>query len=108
MGRLGDRNFVILFSTPIIFVLCIVLILMMKNITVIRMLLLSLTTFFIGTFFLVFSICSVQYLIMTGVKMPLLFELLTHVTLLPVPLLAAVFMALAYSTLVQVWVQKEN
>merc|ERR1712142_1416729 len=37
-----------------------------------------------------------------------LFKLLTLVTLLPVPLLATIFMALAYSTLVQVWVQKEN
>merc|ERR1712240_519873 len=80
----------------------------MKNITVLRLLLFSLTTFIIGIFFLVFSICSVQYLIMMGVKIPLLFKLLTLVTLLPVPLLAAVFMALAYSTLVQVWVQKEN
>merc|ERR1711872_1009453 len=80
----------------------------MKNITVIRMLLSSLTTVLIGTFFLVFSICSVQYLIMMGVKIPLLFKLLTFVTLLPVPLLAAVFMALAYSNLIQVWVRKEN
>merc|ERR1712042_301787 len=90
------------------FLLCIVLILMMKSTTVLRMLLFSLTTVFIGTFFLVFAICSVQYLIMMGVKIPLLFKLLTLVTLLPVPLLAAVFMALAYSTLVQVLVQKDN
>merc|ERR1712240_171082 len=80
----------------------------MKNITVLRLLLFSVTTFIIGIFFLVFSICCVQYLILMGVKIPLLFNLLTLVTLLPVPLLAAVFMALAYSTLVQVWVQKKN
>jgi len=108
VGFIAARNIIILTSAPITFLFCTVLILMMKNTTVLRMLLFSLTTFIIGTFFLVFSICSVQYLIMMGVKIPLLFKLLTLVTLLPVPLLAAVFMALAYSTLVQVWVQKEN
>merc|ERR1712142_926850 len=107
-GGVRARSLVILTATPIIFLFCIVLILMMESTSVIRMLLFSLTTFIIGTFFLVFSICSVQYLIMMGVKIPLLFKLLTLVTLLPVPLLAAVFMALAYSTLVQVLVQKDN
>merc|ERR1712142_516445 len=108
VGFIAARNIIILTSAPITFLFCTILILMMKNTTVLRMLLFSLTTFIIGTFFLVFSICSVQYLILMGVKIPLLFKLLTLVTLLPVPLLAAIFMALAYSTLVQVWVQKEN
>jgi len=106
-GNVADRKLLILISTPITFLLCIILIQMLKNATVMRMLLFSLISLVIGMFFLVFSTYSVQCLIMMGVKAPLLFKLLTLVTLLPVPLLAAVFMALAYSTMIQVLEQKD-
>jgi len=106
--RVQDRKLAILISTPITFLLCTVLLSLMRGTTLLRMLLSSLICFGIGIFFLIFSICSVQFITLMGVKMPMLSQLLTLVSLLPIPLLSAVFIALAYSNLVQVTDNKEG
>ena len=72
------------------------------------MLLSSFICFGIGIFFFLFSICSVQFITLMGVKLPMLSQLLTLVSLMPISLLSAVFFALAYSNLVQVTEDKED
>ena len=65
------------------------------------MLLSCFVCFGLGLFYFIFSIFSVQYIIMIGVKLSSLSKLLTLISLMTVPLLAALFMALSYSNMMQ-------
>merc|ERR1719153_685013 len=106
-ARVVDRKLVILISTPVTFILSILLIILMKKTTVISMLVVSPISSFLGVFFLVFSFFSVQYIILMGVNVSLLHKILTLITLLPVPLLSSIFLALAYSNILQLQEEKE-
>jgi len=106
-ARVVDRKLVILISTPVTFILSILLIILVRKTTVISMLVVSLISSFLGVFFLVFSFFSVQYIILMGVNFSLLHKILTLITLLPVPLLSSIFLALAYSNILQLQEEKE-
>jgi len=101
-SRVEDRKLVILISTPITFLLCTMMLLLMRGTTVLKMITYILISFGLGVFFFIFSMLSVQYVILMGLNLSRLSQLLTLVSLMPIPLLAAVFMALAYSSILQV------
>ena len=102
-SQVSDRKLAILISTPIAFLFCTMLLLLMKGCTVLRfvdfiiktglnpfsfrMLLSGIVCLGIGIFFLGFSLYSVQYIIMMGVQFSNLTELLFLVSLLPIPIL---------------------
>ena len=69
------------------------------------MLLFIIISLVLGIFFLVFSYSSVQFIILMG-KLPFLPKILTLASLLPVPVLAVVFLALAYTNILQL--KEEN
>jgi len=96
---------IILIPTPVTFLLSTILILLMKKTNVLRMLLFIIISLVIGIFFLVFSYSSVQFIILMG-KQPFLPKILTLASLLPVPVLAVVFLALAYTNILQL--KEEN
>merc|ERR1711942_295482 len=106
-ARIDDRILIILISTPITFLLSTMLILLMKKTNVIRLLLIIIISSVLGLFFLVFSFSSVQYIILMG-KMPLLPRVLTLASLLPVPPLAVIFLALAYANIMNLKQEKEK
>merc|ERR1719312_1469679 len=83
------------------------LILLMKKTNVLRLLLIIIISLVLGTFFLVFSFVTVQYIILMG-KMPLLPRVLTLASLLPVPPLAVIFLALAYANIGNLKQEKEK
>merc|ERR1719308_370232 len=97
----------ILISTPVTFLLCTLLLVLLKNTDNLRMLLSGIISFMIGIYFLLFSSLTVQYIIMMA-KFSLLPKVLHLTTLLPVPILAAVFLALAYTNIVQLKKQIES
>jgi len=107
MTRIEDRILIILISTPVTFLLSTMLLVLMKKTNVMRMLLIIIISLVLGIFFLVFSFATVQYIILMG-KMPLLPKVLTLASLLPVPLLAVIFLALAYTNIVQLKQEKER
>jgi len=96
---------IILIPTPITFLLSTILILLIKQTNVQRMLLFIIISLVLGIFFLVFSYSSVQFIILMG-KLPFLPKILTLASLLPVPVLAVVFLALAYTNILQL--KEEN
>ena len=61
----------------------------------------------IGIFFFGFSLFSVQYIIMMGVQFSSMAEILFLLSLLPIPLLSSLFLAVAYGNIVQVKEEKE-
>merc|ERR1719153_1485542 len=105
MWRVEDRILIILISTPVTFLLSTILIILMKKTNVLRMLLFIIISLVLGSFFLVFSYSSVQFIILMG-KLPFLPNILTLASLLPVPVLAVVFLALAYTNILQL--KEEN
>merc|ERR1711970_1340978 len=100
MTRIEDRILIILISTPVTFLLSTILILLIRKPNVLRMLLFIIISLVLGLFFLVFSFSTVQYIIHMGKLSPLP-KILTLASLLPVPLLAAVFLALTYTNIMQ-------
>merc|ERR1712243_341557 len=106
-ARIDDRILIILISTPATFLLSTMLILLMKKTNVLRLLLIIIISSVLGLFFLVFSFSSVQYIILMG-KMPLLPRALTLASLLPVPPLAVIFLALAYANIGNLKQEKEK
>merc|ERR1719431_818592 len=70
-----------------------------------RMLLFIIISLVLGIFFLVFSFSTVQFIILMG-KLSFLHKILTLASLLPVPVLAVVFLALAYTNIVHL--KEEN
>jgi len=107
MNRIEDRILIIIISTPVTFLLSTMLILLMKKTNVLRLLLIIIISSVLGLFFLVFSFSSVQYIILMG-KMPLLPRFLTLASLLPVPPLAVIFLALAYANIMNLKQEKEK
>merc|ERR1719153_390196 len=105
MWRVEDRILIILISTPVTFLLSTILIILMKKTNVLRMLLFIIISLVLGSFFLVFSYSSVQFIILMG-KLPFLPKILTLASLLPVPVLAVVFLALAYTNILHL--KEEN
>eukprot|EP00092_Neocalanus_flemingeri_P005449 GFUD01005872.1.p1 GENE.GFUD01005872.1~~GFUD01005872.1.p1 ORF type:complete len:369 (-),score=65.87 GFUD01005872.1:126-1232(-) len=103
-----DRKLIILVSTPITFLLCTTLLLLLRKTTVLRMILSGFISLGMGIFFFLFSIDASQYIIMLGTKMSTLSFLLKLVSLMPVPLLAALFMSLAYSNMIQMMEDNED
>ena len=61
-----------------------------------------------GIFFFLFSINTVQYIILLGSKLSNLSFILKLVTLMPIPLLTALFMGLAFSNLIQMGEENEE
>jgi len=107
MTRIEDRILIILISTPVTFLLSTILLVLMRKTNVMRMLLIIIISLVLGIFFLLFSFATVQYIILMG-KMPLLPRVLTLTSLLPVPLLAVIFLALAYTNFVQLRKEKDR
>merc|ERR1711942_333203 len=107
MTRIEDRILIILISTPVTFLLSTILLVLMKRTNVMRMLLIIIISLVLGIFFLVFSFATVQYIILMG-KMPLSPKVLTLASFLPVPLLAVIFLALAYTNFVQLKQEKDR
>merc|ERR1719153_792052 len=105
MWRVEDRILIILISTPVTFLLSTILIILMKKTNVLRMLLFIIISLGLGIFFLLFSFSTVQIIILMG-KIPFLPKILTLASLLPVPVLAVVFLALAYTNILQL--KEEN
>merc|ERR1719431_1031055 len=70
-----------------------------------RMLLFIIISLVLGIFFFVFSFSTVQFIILMG-KLSFLPKILTLASLLPVPVLAVVFLALAYTNIVHL--KEEN
>merc|ERR1719153_2143069 len=105
MWRVEDRILIILISTPVTFLLSTILIILMKKTNVLRMLLFIIISLVLGSFFMVFSFSTVQIIILMG-KIPFLPKILTLASLLPVPVLAVVFLALAYTNILQL--KEEN
>merc|ERR1719315_434840 len=106
--RVESRKAVILISTPITFLLCIILLLLTRRTTVLKLVLASILSFVLGMFFLVFSFYSMQFIILMGTKLSILSQELNIIFLLPVTLLAPLFMALAYSSIIQLREEKES
>eukprot|EP00092_Neocalanus_flemingeri_P041412 GFUD01045094.1.p1 GENE.GFUD01045094.1~~GFUD01045094.1.p1 ORF type:complete len:472 (-),score=91.44 GFUD01045094.1:88-1473(-) len=102
MSEISNRKFIILFFTVITFLLCITFLLLMRNSTTLWMLLSGLISSGLGIFFLIFSLHTVQCIILLGTNVSNLSFILKLVSLVPSPLLAAIFMALAYSYMIQV------
>jgi len=107
MTKIADRILIILISTPVTFLLSTILILLMRKTNVLKMLLFIIISLVLGLFFLMFSFSTVQYIILMG-KLSLLPRILTLASLLPVPLLAVIFLALAYTNIMQLKEEKEN
>eukprot|EP00092_Neocalanus_flemingeri_P014909 GFUD01016101.1.p1 GENE.GFUD01016101.1~~GFUD01016101.1.p1 ORF type:complete len:626 (+),score=115.94 GFUD01016101.1:77-1954(+) len=103
-----DRKLIIIVSTPITFLLCTTLLLLTRKTTVLRMILSGFISLGMGIFFFLFSIDASQYIILLGTKMSTLSFLLKLVSLMPVPLLAALFMSLAYSNMIQMMEENED
>merc|ERR1719153_1565696 len=95
-----DRILIILISTPVTFLLSTLLILLMKETNVLRMILFIIISLGLGIFFLLFSFSTTQLIILMG-KLPFLPKILTLASLLPVPVLAIIFLALAYTNILQ-------
>eukprot|EP00092_Neocalanus_flemingeri_P098953 GFUD01126222.1.p1 GENE.GFUD01126222.1~~GFUD01126222.1.p1 ORF type:complete len:562 (+),score=74.58 GFUD01126222.1:154-1686(+) len=104
----SDRKIIILVSTPIAFLLCTTLLLLMRGTTVLKMVLSGLISLGIGIFFLLFSVDTVQYIILLGAKLSNLSFILKLVSMMPIPLLAALFVALAYSNIIQSMEEKKD
>jgi len=104
--RIEDRILIIFLSTPVTFLLSTILILLIRKTNVLRMLLFIIISLVLGLFFLVFSFSTIQHIILMG-KLSLLPKILTLASLLPVPLLAAVFLALAYTNIMHLKEEKE-
>merc|ERR1719153_1304441 len=100
-----DRILIILISTPVTFLLSTLLILLMKETNVLRMILFIIISLGLGIFFLLFSFSTTQLIILMG-KLPFLPKILTLASLLPVPVLAIVFLALAYTNILQLKEEK--
>merc|ERR1712179_483313 len=100
-----DRILIILISTPVTFLLSTLLILLMKETNVLRMILFIIISFGLGIFFLLFSFSTTQLIILMG-KLPFLPKILTLASLLPVPVLAIIFLALAYTNILQLKEEK--
>eukprot|EP00092_Neocalanus_flemingeri_P098957 GFUD01126226.1.p1 GENE.GFUD01126226.1~~GFUD01126226.1.p1 ORF type:complete len:631 (+),score=111.44 GFUD01126226.1:55-1947(+) len=103
-----DRKIIILVSTSITFLLCTTLLLLLRKTTVLRMILSGFISLGMGIFFFLFSIDASQYIILLGTKMSTLSFLLKLVSLMPIPLLAALFMSLAYSNSIQMMEENED
>jgi len=101
-----ERKLIILIGAPILFILCSMLLFLLKGTTPLRMLLSSLISLVIGIMLFVFSLFSIQCIIFMSAKMTIMFKILTLVSLSPVPLLSAIFMALSYNNLVQMTKEK--
>eukprot|EP00092_Neocalanus_flemingeri_P031164 GFUD01033855.1.p1 GENE.GFUD01033855.1~~GFUD01033855.1.p1 ORF type:complete len:634 (-),score=107.87 GFUD01033855.1:202-2103(-) len=109
LGYYGsDRKLIILVSTPITFLLCTTLLLLLRKTTVLRMILSGFISLGMGIFFFLFSIDTSQYIILLGTKMSTLSFILKLVSLMPIPLLAALFMSLAYSNMIQMMEENED
>merc|ERR1711915_97842 len=106
IARFEDRKLIIFIGAPIIFILSSMLCFLLKETTPLRMLLSSLISLVIGIMLFYFSLFSIQCIIFMSGKMTLLFKILTLVSLSPVPLLSATFMALSYNNLVQMTEEK--
>eukprot|EP00092_Neocalanus_flemingeri_P010653 GFUD01011475.1.p1 GENE.GFUD01011475.1~~GFUD01011475.1.p1 ORF type:complete len:633 (+),score=106.66 GFUD01011475.1:119-2017(+) len=104
----SDRKLIILVSTPITFLLCTTLLLLTRKTTVLRMILSGFISLGMGIFFFLFSIDASQYIILLGTKMSTLSFILKLVSLMPIPLLAALFMSLAYSNIIQMMEENED
>eukprot|EP00092_Neocalanus_flemingeri_P098961 GFUD01126230.1.p1 GENE.GFUD01126230.1~~GFUD01126230.1.p1 ORF type:complete len:635 (+),score=97.85 GFUD01126230.1:55-1959(+) len=103
-----DRKIIILVSTSITFLLCTTLLLLLRKTTVLRMILSGFISLGMGIFFFLFSIDASQYIILLGTKMSNLSFMLKLVSLMPIPLLAALFMSLAYSNIIQIMEENED
>jgi len=106
IARFEDRKLIIFVGAPIIFILSSMLCFLLKETTPLRMLLSSLISLVIGIMLFYFSLFSIQCIIFMSGKMTILFKILTLVSLSPVPLLSATFMALSYNNLVQMTEEK--
>eukprot|EP00092_Neocalanus_flemingeri_P076016 GFUD01094254.1.p1 GENE.GFUD01094254.1~~GFUD01094254.1.p1 ORF type:complete len:657 (-),score=104.31 GFUD01094254.1:189-2108(-) len=106
--RVSDRKIIILVSTPIAFLLCTTLLLLMRGTTILKMVLSGLTSLGIGIFFFLYSLDTVQYIILLGTKLSNLSFILKLVSMMPIPLLAALFVALAYSNIIQSMEEKKD
>eukprot|EP00092_Neocalanus_flemingeri_P031166 GFUD01033857.1.p1 GENE.GFUD01033857.1~~GFUD01033857.1.p1 ORF type:complete len:666 (-),score=97.00 GFUD01033857.1:582-2513(-) len=106
--RVSDRKIIILVSTPIAFLLCTTLLLLMRGTTVLRMLLSGLISLGMGVFFFLYSLDAVQYIILLGTKLSNLSFILKLVSMMPIPLLAALFVAFAYSNIIQSMEEKKD
>eukprot|EP00092_Neocalanus_flemingeri_P012464 GFUD01013437.1.p1 GENE.GFUD01013437.1~~GFUD01013437.1.p1 ORF type:complete len:652 (-),score=110.42 GFUD01013437.1:189-2111(-) len=104
----SDRKIIILVSTPIAFLLCTTLLLLMRGTTVLRMILSGLISLGMGVFFFLYSLNTVQYIILLGTKLSNLSFILKLVSMMPIPLLAALFVALAYSNIIQSMEEKKD
>eukprot|EP00092_Neocalanus_flemingeri_P012466 GFUD01013439.1.p1 GENE.GFUD01013439.1~~GFUD01013439.1.p1 ORF type:complete len:664 (-),score=99.68 GFUD01013439.1:189-2114(-) len=104
----SDRKIIILVSTPIAFLLCTTLLLLMRGTTVLRMVLSGLISLGMGVFFFLYSLNTVQYIILLGTKLSNLSFILKLVSMMPIPLLAALFVALAYSNIIQSMEEKKD
>eukprot|EP00092_Neocalanus_flemingeri_P057958 GFUD01068987.1.p1 GENE.GFUD01068987.1~~GFUD01068987.1.p1 ORF type:complete len:648 (+),score=110.50 GFUD01068987.1:91-1944(+) len=103
-----DRKLIILVSTPITFLLCTTLLLLTRKTTVLRMILSGFISSGMGIFFFLFSIDASQYIILLSTNMSYLSFILKLVSLMPIPLLAALFMSLAYSNIIQMMEENED
>eukprot|EP00092_Neocalanus_flemingeri_P031167 GFUD01033858.1.p1 GENE.GFUD01033858.1~~GFUD01033858.1.p1 ORF type:complete len:654 (-),score=109.54 GFUD01033858.1:582-2510(-) len=106
--RVSDRKIIILVSTPIAFLLCTTLLLLMRGTTVLRMVLSGLISLGMGIFFFLYSLDTVQYIILLGAKLSNLSFILKLVSMMPIPLLAALFVAFAYSNIIHSMEEKKD
>jgi len=104
----SDRKVIILISTPVTFLLCAVLLALLRGTNVLRIILSGLISLGVGIFFCLFSVDTVQMIIMLGTNLSTLSYILKCVTMMPVPLLAATFIALAYSNFTQIQQKTEE
>merc|ERR1711936_1323121 len=74
----------------------------LRGITTLGMILSGLISLGMGIFFCLFSVDTVQLTILLGSNMSSLSYIIKFVTMMPVPLLAATFIALAYSNFTQI------
>eukprot|EP00092_Neocalanus_flemingeri_P064113 GFUD01077700.1.p1 GENE.GFUD01077700.1~~GFUD01077700.1.p1 ORF type:complete len:507 (-),score=80.92 GFUD01077700.1:74-1507(-) len=111
INEISTRKVIILVSTPITFLLSTILLLLMRDWDGdegLWMLLSGLLSLGLGLFFLIFSLYTVQCIILMGPNLSNFSFILKLVSLVPSPLLAAICMALAYSYMIQMVEEDED
>lgn len=101
----SDRVMVITISSVIAFLVSITMICLIARTTHTRLLFLSFLGLGIGTFFIIFSSYTVQYIILMGIGLPGYFEVkLVYLSIfICVPILGSLFLAISYSSITQIF-----